>query len=551
MANPPTLHQRLKREGRDPFVLNRIRNSEVMLRRSKKKTYEFRKLVAGDFGSIVGNQKSVEEGSDKNLRIDNLYNFIVNCFDDDGYSNRILQTIKVLLMTISYSAPDVEFRDLKFEEAALNSGWLKARLAERPIGCGAAEEMRFGLLDYLIGGMGWSNSCISEQMPALRSTDSLDMNYDYAASMPSRIRWASCTYREPLHYWLSLFGTKGFEEEIIAAQADITRLDQIIAVDYYFDLDTSKNGSFYAFKRNDGGQLCEAPVYQGDNPNYFLRNGVRQPFVPYEPLYFMQLPSLAQPMGVVEQLLAPQMSLWMIEESQRAYLERGAPFYTVKKGSLSDENRAALENGIVGAIVETEDGSPITRSEGIQIDPNIMNERSYHERQFTAMSGTNPYSLGSPVEGIEYSREVSEISGMSGLTVAYVSKDHAAWWARSARKVLAVGAVSDDMPITIQIGDVGLSFDAFNPVKQYLRPLADLVASEESTRFAPASQRVNEAINDIKVAQMLGERFPNAMVKAAEKYFRARGEKNIAEILQERAPVGMPPQAPPDAVATA
>ncbi len=532
----PELFDQIKPGGRDDIVRARIRHAEAVLEPFKRKVYSNRKLVAGDFSSILDAPAAAADGPEDQKKLAEFYDFIVNSYDE-AYTNRILQHVKQVLMQVTFASPEVEFEDLKFEEAAVNSGWVKQRLAEAPLGCGAKDEMRLGLLDYITGGIGWSGVCITRDYPVLRVNDSLDMKWDVHAPTLSKIKWASCTYREPLYYWISVFGAKAFTEYL---SKDAVQLDQILALEYYYDIDTARNGSFYVFIRGDNVEgINQKPVYSGDNPHYFNVHGRRVPFIPHDPIFFLALPSVRQPISMVELMLPAQVALWKQERYENLVVERGAPFYQGKKGTLKGEALENFQRGETGAYVEF-DESPVLPAQGIQLDASLGERRSYYERAFTSAAGTNPYANGVTQEGTDFAAEVNQIASMSGLTTAYVSRDHAAWWERSVRKFIAVGALNDDMPCSIQVGDVQLDFDAYKPVKMFLRPLADLVISEETTQFQPKAARVADAVKDMEIAAQVQAIFPNALAKAYENYLRARGEKNIAQYLQPPDPAQTP-----------
>lgn len=512
-------------------ITTRMDGAEVGLRPYKRKVYELRRLVAGDFSNALDTPAARQDasGDDPVLRLDGMYDFIVTDYVDN-HSNRLLQTIKQLMMQIAYTEPDVEFEDLTSLEATVNAGWIKQRLAPAPVGCGARDAMKLGLLDFMIGGFGWSYVCMHGGTPSVDYCDTLDMKWDRQARHPSEMKWASCRFIQTCAEWISMFGAAAFEDEY---GGDIANLDRSVAMEFYYDIDTGKDGegTFAVFKAGSDGCYGD-PVYEGKNPNQFNYGERSLPFLPFTPTYFMMLPSCKEPIGIVEMMLPDQLALWGIEEYRSRARRSGKPFYQIPDGILDAKEMERFLDGDFGAAIKTKGAGVITPNGGLGVPADIFQEMSLLERQFIANSGLNPYANGVPVEGIEYAAEVKEISGMSGLTVSFAAEDHASWWRETMRKFLAIGALYDDDPITIRMGEVPMVFGGMRPIKTFLRPDADIVVAADKMSFRPRAQRIAEAQRDLKVAAEVAAFFPQALGKAYEKYLRAAGEKDVAGWMQ-------------------
>lgn len=185
--------------------------------------------------------------------------------------------------------------------------------------------------------------------------------------------------------------------------------------------------------------------------------------------------------------------------------------------------------------------------------------------EIVAQGGANPYTAGSPVEGVSFASEVAAIQGMAGLMAANISKDLSAFWERVSRKFLAIGSLYDDSPITIRLDELELQFDEYKPIKDYLIPDADILVQEDTMQFKGKAQEIQEAVILLQTAQSLVDRFPQALPLAFERFLRAQRIKNVDAWMEAGSPqVEAPPadmaaqlqqmaagQVPPEEVQTA
>jgi len=510
----------------DKKVLNRLQRSESLLRYHRK-VYQLRRLVAGDFSEVIPGLASAQQqgkGDKDQLSLDDFYAFIITDFEE-GYCNRMLQVAKQLLMKTSYAEADVEFEDLPPRMAQLHSQYLKQRWSAPPFGCGARDHMRAGLLDFIIGGFGWSYTCNHEDIPSLHHADTLCMNWDRQTAIPTMMRWTSCRY--PVNYAqaLQIFGNRS-KALVNHVGSEHERLNDFLELEYYYDKDSGHHGKMYVTTVvNDGpGEIVEVL----DNPNFFEVAGRMVGFNPFTPMYFMALPSTTEPIGAVEMMFPDQLSLWGIEAYKRQARDRGRPFWEIKDGAMKQEERKKWDDGELGATVATQDGNSIAPRNGLEIPKGVYEDQSYHERQLMAHAGMNPYGLGAPPEGISYSSEVKEIAGNSDITSAYIGEDHALWWQITAKKFIAFAAQQDDVPIRIKLDGTPITFDAYNPIKDVLVVESDLVVSAEKMAFRPRGQKIAEAMQVLEVCTGLAKLYPNAVAKAFEEYLRASGKRDVA-----------------------
>lgn len=497
----------------------------------RQKVYDFRRLVAGDLSPFIPGPSAEEDeqqrsGALRSMAGRDYYDFIVTSWQD-GHSNKLLQTVKTLLMQTAYYFPEIEFENLLPAQAALNAQYCSVRLGDTPRGCSARDHMRMACLDYMIGGLGWVKTCVMGDRPVVQYCDALDMTWDRQVRLPGQIRWASCKYREPLSVWVSMFGRKPFSQ--LLSDGDPLRGEQVLELEWYYDTE-GPTGSWLVW---DAQQ--DTAVHEGPNP-YFIQDpadpGQRKPFIPYEPLYLLNLPSLRNPIGLVEMMLPNQIAVWEAEDHIRTTIERGSPFYTVTRDGLTPEEKQKFEDGEVGTIVELNPNSAIAPQAGISVQQQVVAWRDMNNLEIISQGGANPYAAGAPVQGVAYAAEVNAIQGQSGLMAGNIAKDNAAFWQRVVRKYLAVSAVYDDQPLTLTIEGADLQFNAYNPIRRFLRPDADVLVKESTMQFKPQQQRVQEATLKLQTALSVAQLYPNAVPLAFEDYLTALGEKQPAKWME-------------------
>lgn len=317
------------REGIEPF---------------QRKVYELRRLVAGDL-SVVTNDVGAQAENANLSSNQEFYDFICTTYTN-GKSNKLLQTVKTLLMQTNYYFPEVVFENLNPHTAALNAQYCLVRLGDAPLGCNSKDHMRMAALDYMIAGIGWVKACLRNDKPVISVCDVLDMAWDRSVRLTCDIRWASCRYREPLANWIKMFGEAPFANYL--TKDDAIGYEQVVELEWYYDTDSAE-GSFYVFDTSD----MDAPIVEEVNPYYYLENGHKTPFLPYEPFSLLQLPSLRQSIGLVEMMLPNQLAVWESEEAMSLTLSRSAPFYTVTNAALDPEQKKLLEEGEIGPVIAT------------------------------------------------------------------------------------------------------------------------------------------------------------------------------------------------------
>lgn len=533
----------------DKLVVDRLDTAAQTQDRVRQKIYSFRRLVAGD-RQATGGLPSTQEDDPKSGYVGDLYDFIME-FSTEGASNRLLEAIRTLLFQSCYRFPRIEFEDLEPVQAAINGGACKVLMGDPPQGCNAVHHMRRALLDYLVGGIGWSDIDFDPytSAPVLRSADSLDVSFDSAAGLPVDARWASKRVRRTAGYWLEHFGLKVMKKILPNVERIEARsFDQAIELEFYHDRDGDHGrGTHYVFRRQDRWTVGPDPIYKSENPFYYeFQAGTRIPYLPLTPCYFIQLPSTRNAISVIEMMLPDQLSLWRVEKRMHDYQARGEPYVAIENGALDPQNKERWQKGRMMEGIEIKEGKA---APALQVPPPPpeawMIEREYREKRIIAVPGVDPYAGGDKPD-VEFSREVQAIQNQAGLTVGVIASDHARHWVDGVRKFLGALHLYGSMPLAIRYDDVLMEYGADRPIAPRIVPDADIAIQEDSTVYRSRQQRMAEALQDLKVAMQVAQQFPNAMPEAYEDYLVAGGHQNIKQILsppeqqQAAAPGGAP-----------
>ncbi|MEJ5169362.1 MAG: hypothetical protein WHU10_00080 [Fimbriimonadales bacterium] len=479
-----------------------------------RKVYSLRRLVAGDT-SVVGGPAANTE-TDAAGRSSELLDFYVDAVRE-GRSNRLLEVVRTLLYQATFQMPTIEFSDVKPELAAINQAAVETLLGEPPRGCAALAHLRRALVDYMIGGIGWARITFDPRtaIPGVAYADSLDMLWDNRAATPELMRWAACKVRETLGYWRDVFGAKGPLKD--------GDPEKIVEVVLYYDTDTKPKGKFAAYLTTGHGAFER--LAESDNPFYYEGDGVRVPYLPYEPMYYVWLPSVRYPVGIVEMALADQLAVWQSEDILGSVVQRMPPWYAVQEGAMDEESLKSFLEGEVGAIVEYKrNANPPAQMGGGDVPPTLLQRLQYHEKRMVGQVGVNPYASGSPVSGVQYATEVVAISQNASLNAQTVARSFAVFYSRVVRKFLGALSVYGDFDITLRVNEVPVRFGPHDPLAQYIAPDAHLTVKEDSAVFVSRAEKLQEAGALLQMAMALGQAFPNALPLAFRKYLLAIGE---------------------------
>lgn len=526
---------------KDPAqIAIRIRSTREALAEYYDKVHRLRRLTAGDPDALVESGSQQDPANDKRRETMSRYGNILVTEFEEGRSNRLLQTVRTLAKQVAHRFPEIEFEDLEAEEAAVNTEYLKRILAPHPIGCGAVQQFERALLDYMTGGMGFIWSGLRKGRPILRAVDTLDMAWDLAAPTIAESRWMSCTVPGALGAWIEQFGADPFAK-YISGNKD-SAVDTPVDLEFYYSVE-GDGGMFRVLFKTGDEDVDKDAVWTGKNPGFFEDQGERTPFLPFDTMFFMELPSVGQPVGIVEQMLPSEVALWRVEKTIRDAADLPS-WWECEDGDYDDAELARIKGAEGPGTVAVRKGGKkgLELKSGAVVMDALLAWRSYHAQELVAHGGANPYASGAPVEGTDYAAEVNAIQGQSGLMAGAITKDSSGLWVRVLRKQLALGQAYDESKYTLMINDAPSTFGPDFPIAPYLRPMSEIVITEDSTQFQPREMKIQAAIRDLDVALKSAAVAPGAPLEAFKGFLKAKGEKNIDKWLQ--APAGAMPMMP-------
>lgn len=503
----------------------------------KRKIHKLRAIVAGDVSSIDEYSSPQPDSEAENLknrkkhRISGLYDILVREFEE-GTSNKVLKSVKTLLMQCSFKYPEIDFDGVDPIESTINSLYLSRRFGWTTAGCNADHHMKMALLDYLISGIGWVWCGVEDGKPRVRFVDNLDIVYDQDADIITDIKWCAVYVTERLGDWVEMFGESSFKDEI-AKHGEIWE-DVPVQLCYYWDVD----GEFgtHAILKVTGVHSVDAEdfVVHEENPHYCRTDIIEKPFLPLDPIYFMILPQVRNPVSIVEMMLPSQLATRGAEQMIRRIISSGAGWLEVEAGAYDPDDLERLESGEEGVIITRNEGKPpMVRVDPTDIPSGLIQFLQYHDNELTTHGGADPYSTGGKVDGIRFASEVNAIRNNAGLTASTATSDHAAHWSRVAAKTLANAANYDEMPLVLRYDSLDLEFGPQNPIGAYLRPDAAPMVNEDSLRYRSREERIAMASQKLKVAMTMSAFFPNAPKVAYEDYLLSVGEKDLSRYMEQ------------------
>ena len=511
----------------------------------RRKIHRLRRLTAGDITALEewGTRTSSREENMSTLangaRATDLYDILVMDVQE-GRSNDLLNAVRTLMLQVSLQFPDVEFEDLDSDLAAVNSAYIKDR-AKR---CALRKHRRLALSDYLIGGLGCTFTGFRDGMPFTEFVDALDFVWDLTAQTFEDMRWASRTVRRPLGEWLDDLDSKAGAKllKILGRdRKDSLHEDEPIAIACYYDV-IGEEGNEAKFVLSGEDMVSEDDLIERvANPSGEYTSGARKVVVPFNVTTYLSMPSVRNPIGAVEQMLPAQIAVWKADRIIQDSIDLGTPAREMEEGAYTPESLEAWKEDPTTILVRNKGSQPMIQSEPQDVPPRTLEYRNMNESAIVKQSGANPYASGTPVKGTQYAAEVNAIQGSAGLVAGAIAKDEAAAWVVDVQRLLAVGKDYDDEALLVRLRDgddvLEIQFDQSNPIREYLRPDAQIVVAEDGLMYKPREQKMAAAAADVQMGMSLAQLFPNFVKKAAEDYLRASGKRNIGEYLEAPAPV--------------
>lgn len=490
-------------------VEERISLAERALDVHKNKMNRLRQTL---FGAGVG--VSLDPAAQVYGEADAYGDVFVDRFDD-GRSNRILKSLKILIQKITFTAPVVAVHSVDDALALLNSSYLQNVIART----NAQKAVELALWDSLVVGRGIVFVGFEEDH-VIEFVDFRDALYTLCQNNDESMYWFARRVKMSAYKAEKLFG-----EMIARLLPANTHADEVICLLDYYDVEENERRIYFLGGHHSLAPSADMMVYKGESP------------YTTPPVCFIDAlkpPGVRMPIGVVEMVLPNQVAKWEAERVEKEIIRRTVPFYTARKNALTADQRALFEDGEVASIVEVESGDPASaihlHSMG-NVSPSFMNYSAEQINEILQHSGVEPYSAGGRMEGVAFASEVTAIIANAGLTSAWMSKKQAALWEEILQKALANGARYDVHPFETELDGEKIVFDELNPISDYIATEGKVIVSEDMMSFKPRNEQVMEALQALNVSIGLAQYFPNALLVDFKKYLAARGVKNVNEYL--------------------
>ncbi len=357
----------------------------------------------------------------------------------------------------------------------------------------------------------------------------------------SRYRLGIRARPPPAVEWVDEFGKKPFSRLFASGDAGVE--EQIVECEYYYDA-AGPAGNFAVFLVS--GQEALELVEKSANPHFYDWDGIRQPFIPFTPMFHFQLPSVKYPVSIAETMIANQLGYRACEDYLNKTVQMGKPLYEVVKGSLDQDQLDNLENGEFGGVILRNEGqSAITIHSGLEIPQTVLRYFDHNKQEIVANGGANPYAGGNKVEGVSYAAEVNAIQAAAGLMSATITRDHASHWSRVVMNVQANAAAYDRKPLRLNYQGVELAFDKALPISRFLRPDAIPSVSEDSVKYQPRAAKIAQAQQVLMTVSQpaIAQLFPNALRHALSDFLLANGKENVDQWMTPGSPQAAHPSA--------
>lgn len=514
-------------------ALDRIRN-RIMLREEfrgfAEKAAAYRRILGQDYSDVGGRsgrqrvKKSTREGRTKPVNSSVLSEYL----DDTAIrqieqfkSNDLAKGIRTLAHRTHPMAVHYDIEGMPYEDGMLHEKYLNLRLGAEPLGCEAREHMTGAMFDAMtvgVGGVlcGQTLRTVSNEphvWPRLMYVDGARAYWDRNALCPELSAWSGVELEWRVSEWEALADDGKSAKSVTKLAGDI-HPDAIFRGILHFDRDIGEAGTFSVWicQANDvdiyEDPLLVAPLYSVAKVEAY-----EVPLNPIRFLTYLNLPGVAEPISFVDMSIRHQLDAWVAERQLAELVVLHRPLRMIAKDSLSDEKVVdAIMNpgGPAQVTIQAGDPSKVVYDQMPPAIPQATAALLQSARQdLAATIGHDPYAAGRPVEGVNFAAEAVNLANTGHSTELFVIARHALWMAGIGRTILACASKFDNGWFTLRDGEIEYRFgdapDRHGPWMMYVRPDAQVVASEESMHARSKDQKVQDALRDL---QALGPYFP-------------------------------------------
>lgn len=535
-------------------AIARIQQTHEHMRDYWRKVYRLRKIVAGDkdalISSAVGTNFDIGKDMSRRYR-DNNPDILMQHFEE-GRNNDLLNLLGVLVEQTCYYFPNIEGKGLTPHQQVVTSQYLEDRLTS----CNATAHNKMALWDHLMGGCGDVYMPMEFGKPVVRWADQLDVKFDQTARLVCDVTWKSISVSQRLETWVQIFGSGPFKDYLAGRPNDAGQsgLDLPFELEFYYDIEHESKekdwlGNYKVFiKTGENNYDDENIVYEGANPNFWDVQGERQPYLPFETIFYQTLPSVRLPMGAAEKALPAQVSVWRAARRIQDIIDASPPW--TEGPAAADEKQVDLwrESMIKGLLlVSDEQLGKFKEHPSMPINQTDIEEMNRNQEAMKTQLGTANSLLGQPEKGVKFARDISAIQQQGSLTAGSISKDNSDLWGRMVPKFLGKGKLYDKKNFVARVEGIEMPFGPktqAGPIGDYLVPMAKYIVSEDSMRFIPPQVKAAQAQAVLMESLQLAQMFPGAIAPAFRDFLVANGVQNVEERMKQAQPMMAGPGAP-------
>lgn len=463
----------------------------------------------------------------------------------EGIPNLIQEKLTVLVDSVSFAAPLIDFEGLGVLETAANTGYLKMVMGPEPRGCAAKQSLDMALWDMLISGIGpiWVTMSGPTFKPVVRWPDLRDCFWDPFKPIPSH-RFRAVRVKMPLYVWVDEYSERPFKdilEKCHDAKSREAMLQRDMALLFYYDVD-SVEGTYAVVRMDKLGETDKAKLEQAFldhdvNPYWDATDGYRRARLPISLQYLHQFPGTWFPFSRVALMMPYQISTVMMKKVMQESLMRGKGYWERVQGRLDDDMYEQWLAGETGGVVTVKESGALKWVDGGKVPVEALKIYQMDEEGLDRNSAVSPFKNGGRVEGIEFAAEVQEIGAQAEMGTMKIAQAHALQYAEVAGLLLTMGALYDERPMVLRMPYEGeeevLTFGPDNPIGAILRPDASPIISEDSMRFASRSTRRAQAAENMQVAAQVQPVAPGAVGEYFRDFVDATGKKTAQKMFEQ------------------
>jgi len=421
-------------------IIRRLRDAKVN-KSIKDSMYKLRRVVAGDYTAIGGDKVGVKYDDISQItKVSKMYPTFRPAIYEEGVGNHLYEWLKILVMQTVLQNPQIDFPDLEESHSKIREGYLHERLGKNSWTI-HQEKMIF---HFLIDGIGWMKLGLFNDIPVVRSVDSIDLLWDIHADLPNETTFMAQELRLKIDTARKLLGQAAIDK-LPQGQHDDTDEDVVRVIEYW-DVETlayTTVDSFTVIKK------MESP-FRG--------------FIPYVAMYGPIIPSTIYPLPHIVSVIGAQTAHSKLQRSINALASKLKPEVIVDPAAFTPESFRMWQDNPDDLTVLIRDRSyksdtdPIRFIQPPRVTSDVLALKADLESEIVRHMGVNPFAAGAPIDS-NFATEVAEIASRSGLNASFISGKLANMFGDIFRKLVRIGFKHDEEPYQTRMDGELITFE--------------------------------------------------------------------------------------------